>query len=80
VRCAGDTEQRTYDTADEAHAFNQSDLFPTFTAEEMGRIAVAIIKGVDREDAIKALPRYTPQQHEAYAKFYDDLNAIIKAE
>jgi hypothetical protein len=57
----------------------QSDrLFVTFTAEEIGRIVVAIIKGVERYEAIRAMPRYSPEQYEAYAAFYDQLKEGIE--
>jgi hypothetical protein len=34
-------------------------LYLTFSAEEIGNIAVMIIKGIERRDAIRAIPRYT---------------------
>jgi hypothetical protein len=42
-------------------------LFLTFSAEEIGRIVVAIIRGVERKAAIRAMPRYTKEQHKVYA-------------
>jgi hypothetical protein len=72
---------RQYQVTDEAHTFLQGseDLFPTFTAEEIGKVAVSIIKGVERDEAIKAMPRYSPQQHKVYADFYNNLKAAIEA-
>jgi hypothetical protein len=74
---------RTYQVADEAHAFTKhgrsEDLFLTFSAEEVGKIAVTIIKGTESDEAIRAMPRYSPQQHKAYAVFYDALKATLEA-
>lgn len=52
-------------------------LFVTFTAEEIGKIVVAIIKGVERRAAIRAMPRYTREQHSVYSAFYDGLKEAI---
>ncbi len=53
-------------------------LFLTFSAEEIGKIAVMIIKGVERREAIRAIPRYTREQHKEYAAFYDGLKDAIE--
>jgi hypothetical protein len=52
-------------------------LFLTFTAEEIGKIVVTIIKGVERRTAIRAMPRYTREQYKVYAAFYDGLKEAI---
>lgn len=52
-------------------------LFVTFSAEEIGQIVVAIIRGVERTAAIQAMPRYTKEQHTVYAAFYDQLKEAI---
>ena len=54
-------------------------LFLTFSAEEVGEIAVMIIKGVERSEAIKSMPRYTPEQHRVYSAFFDQLREVITA-
>jgi len=64
------------------HPIGQHDddlLFLTFTAEEVGRIAVLIIKGVERSEAIPSMPRYSPEQHTVYAAFFDQLREVIMA-
>jgi hypothetical protein len=48
-----------------------------FTAEEVGRIAVSIIQGVERSKAIRAMPGYSRKQHRTFALFYDTLKAIL---
>ncbi len=53
-------------------------IFLTFSAEEIGRIAVMIIKGVPRNEAIRTIPRYTREQHKEYAAFYDGLKDAIE--
>jgi hypothetical protein len=56
----------------------QSDrLFVSFSAEEIARIVVAIIKGVDRRDIIRGMPRYSPEQYAVYSAFYDQLKEGI---
>ncbi len=52
-------------------------LFVTFTAEEIGKIVVSIIKGVERRAAIRAIPRYTREQYKVYAAFYEQLKEAI---
>ena len=52
-------------------------LFLTFSAEEIGEIAVAIIKGVERSEAIKAMPRYSREQHKVYAAFYEQFKESL---
>jgi hypothetical protein len=54
-------------------------LFLTFSAEEIGRIVVAIIRCVERKAAIRAMPRYTREQHRVYAAFYDQLHEVLTA-
>jgi hypothetical protein len=65
----------------EGHTDKQDDetdrLFVTFTAEEIARIVVSIIKGVERKTAIRAMPRYTKENYKVYATFYDDLKEAI---
>jgi hypothetical protein len=53
-------------------------LFVTFSAEELARIVVSIIKGVERDEAIRAMPRYTKEQHGAYRAFYEQLKEGIE--
>jgi len=52
-------------------------IFITFSAEEIGKIAVMVIKGVERKEAIRAIPRYTKEQHNVYAGFYEQLKDAI---
>jgi hypothetical protein len=52
-------------------------LFVTFTAEEIAQIVVIIIKGVEHKAAIRAMPRYSKEQHKLYSAFYDDLKEAI---
>ena len=52
-------------------------LFVTFTAEEIAKIVVSIIRGVERTAAIQAMPRYSKEQHAVYATFFDDLHEAI---
>jgi hypothetical protein len=52
-------------------------LFVTFSAEEIGRIVVSIIRGVERKAAIQAMPRYTKEQYRIYAAFYEQLKEAI---
>jgi hypothetical protein len=52
-------------------------LFLTFSAEELGKIVVAIIRGVERREAIRAMPRYTREQYKVYAAFFDGLKEAI---
>jgi hypothetical protein len=52
-------------------------LFVTFSAEEIGKIVVSIIRGVERKEAIRAMPRYTREQHRVYAAFYEQLKEAI---
>jgi hypothetical protein len=53
-------------------------LFLTLSAEEIGKVAVLIIKGVERSQAIRAMPRYTRKQHKEYAAFYDQLREAME--
>ena len=55
-------------------------LFLTFSVEEVGKIAVLIIKGVERKQAIRSMPRYTKKQHREFAAFFDELKAVIDPE
>jgi hypothetical protein len=55
-------------------------LFLTLSAEEMGKVVVAIIKGVERSEAIRTMPRYTKERHAVFAMFYDQLKEVIDAE
>jgi hypothetical protein len=52
-------------------------LFLIFTPEEMGRIAVLVVKGVPRKEAIRAMPRYSRKQHQEYAAFYNTLREVM---
>jgi hypothetical protein len=52
-------------------------LFLTFSAEELGKVAALIIKGVERKEAIRSMPRYTRKQHKEFAQFYDELKRSI---
>ncbi len=52
-------------------------MFLTLTAEEVGKVAVLIIQGVERGKAIRAMPRYTKKQHKEYAAFFDQLRASM---
>jgi hypothetical protein len=52
-------------------------LFVTFSAEEIGKIVVSIIRGVERKAAIRAMPRYSKEQYKVYAAFYDQLKEAI---
>jgi len=52
-------------------------LFLTFSAEEIGKIVVAIIRGVERREAIRAMPRYTEEQHTVYATFTSNSKEAI---
>jgi hypothetical protein len=52
-------------------------LFVTFSAEEVAPIVVAIIKGVERREVIRGMPRYNAEQHAAYAAFYEQLKEGI---
>jgi len=54
-------------------------MFLTLTAEEVGKVAVLIIQGVERGKAIRAMPRYTRKQHKEFAAFYDQLKAVLDA-
>ncbi len=55
-------------------------LYLTFSAEEIGKIAVMIIKRVERREAIRSMPRYTRVQHREFAAFYDQLREVIEKE
>jgi hypothetical protein len=48
-----------------------------FSAEEVGRIAVSIVQGMERGKAIRAMPRYSRKQHKAFATYYDSLKAVL---
>ena len=72
-------ERREHYIADEAHATTSDAFYLTFSAEEVGQIAVLIIKGVARKEAILSMPRYSRGQHKAYSAFYDQLRAVITA-
>jgi hypothetical protein len=64
----------------EEHVENQDEsdrLFLTFSAEELGTIVVLIIKGIDRSIAIRAMPRYSQEQHKVYEEFYEQLREAI---
>jgi hypothetical protein len=50
----------------------------TLSAEEVGRVALLIIRGVERKEAIRAMPRYSRKQHKEYALFYDQLKDVLK--
>ena len=71
---------------DEAHSFlfkvtSEADtdaLFLTLTAEEVGRITVMIIKGVERDIAIRAMPHYSDKKREEYEALYDQLREAIE--
>jgi hypothetical protein len=52
-------------------------LFLTFSAEELGKVAMLIIKGVERGKAIRAMPRYTRKQHKEFAAFFDALKEAM---
>jgi hypothetical protein len=52
-------------------------LFVTFSAEELGQIVVLIIKGIDRSIAVRAMPRYSQEQHREYTAFYEQLKDAI---
>jgi hypothetical protein len=52
-------------------------LFLTFSAEDLGLIVVSIIKGIERNIAIRAMPHYSQEQHEVYKAFYDQLREAI---
>jgi hypothetical protein len=52
-------------------------LFLTFSAEEIGRVVVSIIRDVERKAVIRAMPRYTKEQYKVYAAFYDQLKEAI---
>jgi hypothetical protein len=52
-------------------------LFLTFSAEELGTIVVLIIKGVDKSIAVRAMPRYTSEQHQEYQAFFEQLQEAI---
>ena len=52
-------------------------LFVTFSAEEIAQLVAAIIRGVERKAAIRAIPRYTKAQHKVYAAFYEQLKEAI---
>jgi hypothetical protein len=67
-------EQEPYVT-DEAHTNDA--FYVTFTAEEIGQIAVLIIKKIERSEAIRSMPRYTTEQHGVYAAFYDELRETM---
>jgi hypothetical protein len=72
---------------DEAHSFlAMSDetseqpsnaLFLTLSAEEIGKVAVLIIRGVEHSEAIRSMPRYTRRQHREYAAFFDQLKEAM---
>jgi hypothetical protein len=55
-------------------------LFLTFSAEELGKVAVLIIKGVERGKAIRAMPRYSRKQHKEFAAFFDQLRESMANE
>ncbi len=52
-------------------------LFLTFSAEEIGMVAVMIIKGIERSEAIKSMPRYTKEQHSVYSAFYEQFKEAL---
>jgi hypothetical protein len=52
-------------------------LFVSFSVEEIARIVVMIIKGVERREVIRGMPRYTVEQHGLYAAFYEQLKEGI---
>jgi hypothetical protein len=56
------------------------DPFPTFSAEEVGKVAVMIVQGVERSKAIRAMPRYTRKQHKVFGAFYDQLRESMMEE
>ena len=53
-------------------------LFLTLTAEEIGQGAVLIIRKIERSEAIRLMPRYTREQHAAYAGFFDELREAME--
>jgi hypothetical protein len=52
-------------------------MFLTLTAEEVGKVAVLIIQGVERSKAIREMPRYNRKQHKEFSAFYDQLKASM---
>jgi hypothetical protein len=52
-------------------------LYLTFSAEEVGKIAVSILRGIERKEAVHAMLRYTKEQYKVYAAFYDQLKEAI---
>ena len=52
-------------------------LFLALSAEEIGKVAVMIIKEVEREQAIPMMPRYNVKQHRLFAGFYDQLQEAM---
>jgi hypothetical protein len=74
--------QGGHQIVDEAHVYQNDEdatdaLFLTFSAEEIGKIAVLIITGIERKAAIPAMPRYTKTQHKDFALFYDRLKGAL---
>ena len=53
-------------------------LYLTFSAEEVGKIAVMIIQKVERKVAIRSMPRYSSKEHRAFASFYDQLREAME--
>ena len=53
-------------------------VFLTLSAVELGKVAVLIIKGIGREHAIRRMPRYSPEQHEEFSLFYEQVREGIE--
>ena len=53
-------------------------VYLTFSAAEVGIIAMLIIRGVQRRQAIRTMPRYTRQKHREFAAFYDQLREAME--
>lgn len=67
IACLGDEEMEDSEA-----------LYLTFSAEEVGKIAVLIIQKVERKVAIRSMPRYSRKQHKEFASFYDQLKAAME--
>jgi hypothetical protein len=68
-------EQKETYLYDEAHA--SASFYLTFTAEEVGTIAVMAIQGLPASEAIPRMPHYTQTLHAAYSAFWEDFSTVI---
>jgi hypothetical protein len=53
-------------------------IYLTFSATEVGIIAMLIIRGVERRQAIRSMPRYTRRQYTEFSAFYDQLREAME--